>query len=171
MQSLARKLEFADVVVCTGVGKSGDVARLGASLLQSVGVNAQFIHAVDLLHGGLGVFTTRPDRRLAHLIAFSHSGETREIVDIFYFVPQQVETTLITGGRALNIDIDNYFRYQCERDGSIHGTIPVQSSIEQLRIIGELTCMIADDRTAEQLLENHPAGKLALAYSKEMARD
>lgn len=169
MLSLARRLEFANVVVLTGVGKSGDVARLGASLLQSVGINAQFIHAVDMLHGGLGVLNTHRDYHSAHIIAFSHSGETAEIVTLFHQVPAYVETTLITAGRALHIDVDNYFRYDCPVDGSIHETIPVYSSVEQVRLIGELASTIANDLTAEQLLNNHPAGKLAAAYTKEMA--
>jgi arabinose-5-phosphate isomerase len=167
---LHKKLRLADAVVCTGVGKSGDVARLGASLLQSVGVNAQFIHAVDMLHGGLGIFNTRPDNRLTHLILFSHSGETREIVTLFEQLPETVETTLITGNCAFSLDVNNYRGYDLDHDGSVHKTIPVYSSMEQVRVIGEIVCDIANDLTAEQLLDNHPAGKLAQAYAKEIGK-
>lgn len=171
MLSLARKLELADVVVTTGIGKSGDVARLGASLLQSVGVKAQFIHAVDMFHGGLGVFTHHPDNCIAYLIAFSHSGQTPEISRLLELLPQQVETVLITGGRPSGPPVNHIYRYEIDKDGSDHGTIPVYSSIEQVRIVGELASTIANDRTAEQLLANHPSGRLSLAYLKEMIND
>ena len=64
-------------VVCTGVGKSGHVARKIAATLASTGTPALFMHAAEASHGDLGM--VGPDDAL---LALSKSGEARELADI-----------------------------------------------------------------------------------------
>ena len=64
-------------VICTGVGKSGHVSRKIASTLSSTGTPAFWLHPVDALHGDLGVVGHRD-----MILAVSHSGETREILEM-----------------------------------------------------------------------------------------
>lgn len=164
-------LPTADQVVLTGIGKSGDAARLAASLLQSVRVRAQFIHATDLLHGGLGVLR---DSDTNCLIALSHSGTTIEIQDVFDNLSRSVTSVLVTGRRLPN-DLYNevglILNYHIDRDGSEHGTIPVYSAMEQIKMMGEIASDIADQLSAEELLRFHPQGNLKRAYTKETLRD
>src|SRR5690625_410446 len=61
-------------VVCTGLGKSGHIARKLAATLSSTGTPASFIHATEALHGDSGGL-----RPIDVLIAFSASGATAEV--------------------------------------------------------------------------------------------
>jgi arabinose-5-phosphate isomerase len=89
VQALARRLDgrFAVAVtllagrpgriVVSGIGKSGTIARKIAATLTSTGTPATFLHAVDSVHGDLGV-VGRDDAA----IVLSKSGETAEILDL-----------------------------------------------------------------------------------------
>jgi arabinose-5-phosphate isomerase len=67
-------------VVCTGIGKSGHVARKIAATLASTGTPASFVHPAEASHGDLGMIG------LADLVlAISASGETAELSDVLYF--------------------------------------------------------------------------------------
>ena len=67
-------------VICTGVGKSGHVARKIAATLASTGRPAIFVHATEASHGDLGMIG--PDDAV---LALSKSGETRELADVIAF--------------------------------------------------------------------------------------
>jgi arabinose-5-phosphate isomerase len=62
-------------VVCTGIGKSGTIARKLAGTFSSTGTPAIFLHAAEAVHGDLGVL--QPDDVV---LALSYSGETDELV-------------------------------------------------------------------------------------------
>jgi arabinose-5-phosphate isomerase len=65
------------VVLVTGMGKAGLIAQKVAATMASTGTRAHFLHPGEACHGDLG--------RLAEgdvLLAFSHSGETEELVSI-----------------------------------------------------------------------------------------
>ena len=67
-------------VVCTGIGKSGHVARKIAATLASTGTPAMFVHAAEASHGDLGM--VGPDDVV---LALSKSGEVRELADILAY--------------------------------------------------------------------------------------
>ncbi len=87
--ALARRLDgrFGEAVallaactgrlVVSGVGKSGVIARKIAATLTSTGTPATFLHAVDSVHGDLGI-VGRGDAA----IVLSKSGETNEVMDL-----------------------------------------------------------------------------------------
>ncbi len=64
-------------VVCTGVGKSGHVARKIAATLASTGQPALFVHATEASHGDLGMIGAGDA-----VLALSKSGETKELADV-----------------------------------------------------------------------------------------
>jgi arabinose-5-phosphate isomerase len=64
-------------VVCTGIGKSGHVARKIAATLASTGAPAMFVHAAEASHGDLGMIGPGDV-----VLALSKSGEARELNDI-----------------------------------------------------------------------------------------
>jgi arabinose-5-phosphate isomerase len=64
-------------VICSGMGKSGHVARKIASTFASTGTPAQFVHPGEASHGDLGMIT---EQDVA--LVMSNSGETRELADI-----------------------------------------------------------------------------------------
>ena len=64
-------------IVCTGIGKSGHVARKIAATLASTGSTAMFVHATEASHGDLGMIGADDV-----ILALSKTGETRELADI-----------------------------------------------------------------------------------------
>jgi len=103
--ALARRLDarFADAVrlllechgriVVSGVGKSGVIARKIAATLTSTGTPATFLHAVDSVHGDLGI-VGRDDAA----ILISKSGETDELFGLVGYLKRLgVRIVAITG--------------------------------------------------------------------------
>ena len=64
-------------IVCTGMGKSGHIARKIAATLASTGAPALYVHPGEASHGDLGMMTAEDA-----LLALSNSGETSELSDI-----------------------------------------------------------------------------------------
>lgn len=61
-------------VICSGIGKSGIIARKIAATLTSTGTPATFLHPVEGLHGDLGIVGSNDVA-----ILLSKSGETAEL--------------------------------------------------------------------------------------------
>ena len=64
-------------IVCTGMGKSGVIARKISGTLASTGSPAFFLHPAEAGHGDLGMIVDGDV-----VLALSHSGETAEIVGL-----------------------------------------------------------------------------------------
>jgi arabinose-5-phosphate isomerase len=64
-------------IICTGVGKSGHIARKVAATISSIAHPAQYVHATEAVHGDLGCVSADDT-----CIAFSHSGNTPELEGI-----------------------------------------------------------------------------------------
>ena len=67
-------------LICTGVGKSGHVARKIAATLASTGTQAYYVHPTEASHGDLGMIA-RDDA----VLALSKSGETKELGDVIAY--------------------------------------------------------------------------------------
>ena len=67
-------------IVCTGMGKSGHVARKLAATFASTGSPAFFVHPAEASHGDLGMIG--PDDVI---VALSKSGEARELADVLAY--------------------------------------------------------------------------------------
>ena len=81
-------------VITCGVGKSGHVAKKTAGTLSSTGTPSAFMHAAEALHGDLGM-VTKDDV----VLAYSHSGETDEIVRLFPSLNVIGAKTILMTGR------------------------------------------------------------------------
>jgi arabinose-5-phosphate isomerase len=80
-------------IIVSGVGKSGVIARKIAATLTSTGTPATFLHAVDSVHGDLGI-VGRDDAA----ILISKSGETDELFGLVGFLKRLgVRLVAITG--------------------------------------------------------------------------
>lgn len=67
-------------VICTGIGKSGHVARKIAATMASTGTQAYFVHATEASHGDLGMIGQGDV-----ILALSKSGETKELADMLSY--------------------------------------------------------------------------------------
>ncbi len=64
-------------IICTGIGKSGHVARKIAATFASTGAPASFVHAAEASHGDLGAIGAGDV-----VLALSKTGESRELADV-----------------------------------------------------------------------------------------
>ena len=67
-------------VICTGIGKSGHVARKIAATMASTGTPAYFVHATEASHGDLGMIGQDDV-----ILGLSKSGETKELADMLSY--------------------------------------------------------------------------------------
>jgi arabinose-5-phosphate isomerase len=67
-------------IICTGMGKSGHVARKLAATFASTGSPAFFVHPAEASHGDLGMVTEGDV-----IVGLSKSGEARELADILAY--------------------------------------------------------------------------------------
>src|SRR5581483_4473194 len=64
-------------VVCSGIGKAGQIALNIATTFSSTGTPAVFLHPSEAQHGDLGVIQENDA-----LLLISNSGKTREIIEL-----------------------------------------------------------------------------------------
>jgi arabinose-5-phosphate isomerase len=67
-------------IICTGMGKSGHVARKIAATFASTGSSAFFVHPAEASHGDLGMIGEGDV-----ILALSKSGEVRELADVLAY--------------------------------------------------------------------------------------
>jgi arabinose-5-phosphate isomerase len=72
--AVAAVLKVSGRVVCSGMGKSGHVARKIAATLASTGTPAHFVHPAEAAHGDLGMIAPGD-----LCLLLSNSGETAEL--------------------------------------------------------------------------------------------
>lgn len=88
-------------VVTIGIGKSGHVAAKMAAMLACTGTPASYLHAGEAVHGDLGGL-----RKGDVVVAFSHSGETPEIVALLPVIKRlAVPIVAITDGQRSTLSL------------------------------------------------------------------
>lgn len=94
-------------LVCSGMGKAGQIAQNIATTFCSTGTPAVFLHPSDAQHGDLGVLSPNDV-----LLLVSNSGKTREILELVQLADKLhtgLPTIVITGDLsselALSCDI------------------------------------------------------------------
>ncbi len=105
-------------VIVIGLGKSGHVGKKIAASLSSLGTPSFFLHAVEAVHGDLGMITPADV-----LILISHSGETAEIVNLLPHLDQfSCPIISITGrpdstlARYSTVHLDTGVRVEADRE-------------------------------------------------------
>lgn len=147
-------------VICTGVGKSGHVARKIAATLASTGRPAIFVHATEASHGDLGMIG--PDDAV---LALSKSGETRELADVIAFAkrfgaPLIGITASATSALGRQSDILLLLPDAPEATGQVDA--PTTSTTLQIAL-GDAIAVALLERagfTAQDFRVFHPGGKL-----------
>jgi arabinose-5-phosphate isomerase len=162
-------------VVVVGVGKSGHIGGKIAATLNSTGTAATFLHAVDSLHGDLGLVGADD---VAILI--SKSGETVELLDLLdHLVRYGVAIVAIVGNpsstiaRHANVVLDA----TVDEEACPNGLAPTTSTTAALALGDALAVALMEDKgfTSEDFARLHPGGalgrKLLTRVSDVMERD
>jgi len=148
------------VVLVTGLGKSGIVARKLAATLTSTGTPSHFIHPVEAVHGDLGIV-----RGADILVAISRSGNNAEVINLLSSCRGFGMTTItITAAReselAASSDIVLYtpvVREACPLD-----LTPTSSAVAAMAMGDALASALISLRgfRAEDFAVFHPSGTL-----------
>lgn len=147
-------------VICSGMGKSGHVARKIAATLASTGTPAFFVHPAEASHGDLGMFTSDDVA-----LVLSNSGETRELSDVIahckrFSIPvigvaSRESSTLL---RAANIAL----KLPEAEEACVVGLAPTTSTTLTMALGDALAVSLMERRdfTPERFRDFHPGGKL-----------
>jgi arabinose-5-phosphate isomerase len=147
-------------VVCTGIGKSGHVARKIAATLASTGSPAMFVHAAEASHGDLGMIGQGDV-----LLALSKSGEARELSDSLAYAKRfSIPLIAITAvadsqlGRAA----DTLLLLPDAPEATAEVSAPTTSTTLQMALGDALAVALLERRgfTASDFRVFHPGGKL-----------
>ncbi|HEY4030313.1 MAG TPA: KpsF/GutQ family sugar-phosphate isomerase [Caulobacteraceae bacterium] len=147
-------------VVCTGMGKSGHVARKIAATLASTGAPAVFVHPAEASHGDLGMIEPADV-----ILALSKSGEARELADIIAYAKRfSIPLLAVTeaSGSALGRAADIVLLLPPAPEATGELNAPTTSTTLQLALGDALAVALLERRgfTADRFRTFHPGGKL-----------
>lgn len=163
-QSFDRAVEMLQAcqgrAVCTGVGKSGAIARKLAGILSSTGTPALFLHPAEGVHGDLGAVTAKDV-----VIVLSYSGESDEIANILP-VLKRIGAGVIgltrSNGSTLGQASDIVLDVTVPKEACPLGLAPTSSTTATLALGDALALAVMQARkfTREDFALFHPAGAL-----------
>ncbi|WP_269716515.1 KpsF/GutQ family sugar-phosphate isomerase [Caulobacter sp. NIBR2454] len=147
-------------IVCTGVGKSGHVARKIAATLASTGSPAMFVHAAEASHGDLGMIGKGDV-----ILALSKSGEARELSDMLaYGARFGIPIIAITAAAdsQLGRAADTLLLLPDSAEATAEVNAPTTSTTQQMALGDALAVALLERRgfTAADFRIFHPGGKL-----------
>jgi arabinose-5-phosphate isomerase len=147
-------------VICTGIGKSGHVARKIAATFASTGQPAYFVHASEASHGDLGMIGQDDV-----ILALSKSGEVRELADVLAYAGRfHIPLIALTAapqsalGRAATIVL----KLADAGEATAEVSAPTTSTTLQIALGDALAIALLERRgfTAGDFKTFHPGGKL-----------
>ncbi|MDP3854868.1 SIS domain-containing protein [Phenylobacterium sp.] len=147
-------------IVCTGIGKSGHVARKIAATFASTGQPAFFVHATEASHGDLGMIGTDDV-----ILGLSKSGEVRELADILAYATRfHIPLIGLTAspdsalGRASTVVL----QLADGPEATAEVNAPTTSTTLQIALGDALAVALLERRgfTAKDFKTFHPGGKL-----------
>lgn len=147
-------------VVCTGMGKSGHVARKMAATLASTGTPAFYMHPGEAAHGDLGMVTDADV-----LLALSYSGESDELLLLLPALKRQGNTVIAMTGRpqsTLAGEADVHLDVAVPVEACPLKLAPTSSTTASLAMGDALAVALLEARgfTADDFARSHPAGAL-----------
>jgi len=147
-------------VVCTGMGKSGHVARKIAATLASTGTPAFYVHPGEAAHGDLGMVTDADV-----VLALSYSGESDEILLLLPALRRQGNRVIAMTGNpasALAQEADVHLDVGVPVEACPLKLAPTSSTTASLAMGDALAVALLEARgfTRDDFARSHPAGAL-----------
>lgn len=153
-------LDCRGMVLLTGLGKSGLVARKLAATLTSTGTPSYFIHPVEAAHGDLGIV-----READMLMAVSRSGNNPEVISLVERCRQfGMRTVAVTGSEDSPLAKTSHLVLPTpvEREACPLGLTPTTSAVAAMAMGDALAVALIKLRgfKAEDFAMFHPSGVL-----------
>ena len=147
-------------VACTGMGKSGHVARKIAATLASTGTPAFYVHPGEAAHGDLGMVT---DADI--VLALSYSRESDELLTLLPALKRQGNAIIAMTGReasSLAREADIHLDISVPAEACPLALAPTSSTTASLAMGDALAVALLEARgfTADDFARSHPAGAL-----------
>jgi arabinose-5-phosphate isomerase len=147
-------------VVCTGMGKSGHVARKIAATLASTGTPAFYVHPGEAGHGDLGMIIDTDV-----VLALSYSGESDEVLTLLPVLTRQGNKLISMTGRphsSLAREADVHLDISVPAEACPLDLAPTSSTTVSLAMGDALAVALLEARgfTADDFARSHPAGAL-----------
>lgn len=147
-------------VVCTGMGKSGHVARKIAATLASTGTPAFYVHPGEAGHGDLGMITDADV-----VLALSYSGESDEVLTLLPVLKRQGNPLVSMTGRpesTLAKAAEVHLDVSVPEEACPLHLAPTSSTTASLAMGDALAVALLEARgfTADDFARSHPAGAL-----------
>lgn len=153
-------LSESNLILTTGVGKSGFIAKKFAATLSSYGVRAIYLEPVEALHGDLGIA-----EKNSSIVLISKSGTTSELLNLFpYLKARNINTVSITANKEsfLAKNCDYHFYTKVEKESCPLNLAPTTSTTLALAICDSISASLVKikDIKVEDFARNHPSGQL-----------
>jgi arabinose-5-phosphate isomerase len=147
-------------VICTGIGKSGHVARKIAATLASTGTQAYFVHSTEASHGDLGMISPGDV-----VLALSKSGESNELTDILHYTRRYGIPLIAMTAKAkstLGEAADIRLLIPEAAEACAETNAPTTSTTLMMALGDALAVALLESRgfKADQFKVFHPGGKL-----------
>jgi arabinose-5-phosphate isomerase len=155
-------------VICTGVGKSGDIAKKISSTLTSTGSRSVFLHPTDAAHGDSGIIYSEDI-----VIAIGKSGESDELLTL-------IPTIRKIGAKLISLTANSKSKLALSSDITIITPVLREACPLDLAPTSSTTiALVAGDAIAMALMElknfkednfalYHPAGRLGKRLSLDI---
>lgn len=147
-------------VICTGIGKSGHVAKKIAATFASTGAPAFFVHANEASHGDLGMIAEGDV-----ILALSKSGQNQELADVIaysrrFHIPLIALTAFADSPLGQAADVALLLADTTEVTSEVKA--PTTSTTLQIAIGDALAVSLLERRgfSAKDFKIFHPGGKL-----------
>jgi arabinose-5-phosphate isomerase len=147
-------------IICTGMGKSGHVARKIAATFASTGTPALFVHPAEASHGDLGMIGEDDV-----ILALSKSGEARELADLLAYAGRfNIPLIALTAklDSALGRAADVVLRLADAPEATAEVNAPTTSTTLQIALGDALAVALLERRgfKPNDFHVFHPGGKL-----------
>ena len=147
-------------IVCTGMGKSGHVARKIAATFASTGAAAFFVHPAEASHGDLGMISADDV-----IVGLSKSGEAPELADVLAYATRfSIPLIALTAepGSALGQAADVVLKLADASEATLEVSAPTTSTTLQIALGDALAVALLERRgfKPHHFRVFHPGGKL-----------
>ncbi|MFT4734180.1 MAG: arabinose-5-phosphate isomerase [Algoriphagus sp.] len=147
-------------VVLTGIGKSAIIAQKISATFNSTGQSSVYMHAVDALHGDLGIL-----HKTDIVICLSKSGDSPEIINLIPHIKRlKCPLIALTGNtksalsKASNCTLDVFVT----KEACINNLAPTTSTTAAMAMGDALAVCLMEIRNFREkdFARNHPLGNL-----------
>lgn len=154
-------------IIASGLGKNVPICEKFVGTMNSLGMDARFLHTNTAMHGDLGVIKSND-----LLIMLSKSGNTKESVELAeYLVDRGTDTWLMTYSTECKLAkiCKKQLVMRLKNEGDKWNIVPNNSTSVYLIVFQGLALEIADKMgiTLGDFSVNHPGGGIGVKLREE----